>query len=264
MIYKGTAESARRTRRRLQITGMKPYHKSEWMESGRDLNSSPTVFLVEMDPDSVVSPHFHRNNQFQLFLSGYGSIGNRKLGPVTVHYAGAFTGYGPLVAGPEGMGYFTMRPVYEQGALLIPQNKDKMVRGPKRMLTSEPLPATDAACLKDLKQVETSDPIPLQSDKLAATITRLPGGHSFTGRSPEGSGGQFYVVLAGGMLHEGVEMLDWEHIFLTEDESAYTVTAGPNGLEVLCLQYPPRAEEYKVPEAMVSCEDAALGVPVTA
>ncbi|WP_028602940.1 hypothetical protein [Ottowia thiooxydans] len=263
MIYKGTAERARQTRRRLQITGMKPYHKSEWMDTGRDGQSSPTVFLVEMDPDSTVNPHFHRNNQFQLFLTGNGSIGKQKLSPVTVHYAGAFTGYGPLVAGPEGLGYFTMRPVYEQGALLMPENRDKMVRGPKRMVTSESLPATDPAYLENLTQIETSEPIPLQPDKLAASITRLPAGMSITGRSPGGSGGQFYVVLAGSMVHDGVEMLDWEHIFVTEDEAPYTVTAGLNGLEVLCLQYPPRAEEYKVPEAMVLCDDAALGVPVT-
>jgi hypothetical protein len=40
---------------------------------------------------------------------------------VVVHYAGAFTGYGPLIAGPQGITYFTLRPVCESGFIPLAQ-----------------------------------------------------------------------------------------------------------------------------------------------
>ena len=91
MIRFGTHELWQHTRRELMApTGA--FHKGEWMDSGDDPELSPAVFLIEMGPQLVANPHFHRNNQFQVFLKGSGSIGVHKLGPVTVHYAGAFTG----------------------------------------------------------------------------------------------------------------------------------------------------------------------------
>nr|MBF0681911.1 hypothetical protein [Pseudomonas sp.] len=144
MIFIGTEERGTRTRSAKQSpTGQ--YYKSEWMDSGQDPILSPTVFLIEMAPGTVAGTHFHRNNQFQVFVKGTGSIGKHELGPGAVHYAGAYTGYGPLTAGPEGLWYFTMRPVFESGALYIPQFRDQMVPGPKRSASSEAIDTLSAS-----------------------------------------------------------------------------------------------------------------------
>lgn len=89
-----------------------PFHKGEWMESGQDPRLSPTVFLVEQPANTTLKTHFHGENQFQVFVRGSGSIGRETISPMTVHYAGAYTGYGPLLSGPEGLFYFTIRAVF--------------------------------------------------------------------------------------------------------------------------------------------------------
>lgn len=81
------------------------------MASGCDPARSPTVALIEQPAGFEFMPHFHRHNQFQVFVGGSGSIGRHALAPVVVHCAGAYTDYGPRVAGPEGIQYFTLRPV---------------------------------------------------------------------------------------------------------------------------------------------------------
>lgn len=70
------------------------YYKSDWMDSGRDPENSPTVFLVEQAPHVSLRTHFHRQNQFQLFVRGGGRLGPHDVSALTVHYAGAYTGYG--------------------------------------------------------------------------------------------------------------------------------------------------------------------------
>ena len=50
------------------------FHKGEWMETGTDPHLSPTVFLAEQPPHCELLTHFHRQNQFQLFVDGTGTI----------------------------------------------------------------------------------------------------------------------------------------------------------------------------------------------
>ena len=58
------------------------------METGSDPLLSPTVFLAEQPPDCEPLPHFHRQNQFQLFVEGSGLIGKEQIRPMTIHSAG--------------------------------------------------------------------------------------------------------------------------------------------------------------------------------
>jgi hypothetical protein len=110
MISIGTRQHGAARRRPIDVRG-DCYHKGEWMESGDDPVLSPTVFLIEQPPNATLVPHFHRQNQFQLFVDGGGTLGKHAVETVTVHYAGAYTGYGPLISGNQGIKYFTIRPV---------------------------------------------------------------------------------------------------------------------------------------------------------
>ncbi len=146
MIATGTRAHWQKKRRAYEdYNGL---YKGEWMETGDDPQLSPTVFMVEMQANTSTPPHFHRNNQFQVVVKGGGSIGPHALGEVTVHYAGAYTGYGPLVAGDAGLSYITLRPVFETGAQWIPAQRDQMVRGPKHQTTGPITHLTSAGVLQ--------------------------------------------------------------------------------------------------------------------
>ena len=234
MIVHGSASNAQQRRRQIEV-GSDLYYKSEWLESGQDPLLSPTIFLVEQPPNTHLQGHFHGENQFQVFVQGAGRIGTHEIGPISVHYAGAYTGYGPLIAGPEGVFYFTIRAVYEVG-MMRATDASKMVRGPKRQCVSEQMAPAEPAALARLLSVETEDLIDMQPDGIAARVLRLPPDGEASGIEPSSGGGQFYIVLGGELLHGGKTLQHWESLFVSSDEQAVSIQAGRGGLEVLCLQ----------------------------
>lgn len=221
------------------------YFKSDWMDTGNDPALSPTVYLVEQGPHISLRTHFHRNNQFQLFVRGDGVIGKHALSALTVHYAGAYSGYGPLVAGPGGLAYFTLRSVFETGSLTMVQHADQMKRGPKRQLHSEPVPVAGEPELAARTEAVVQDLMPFESDGLGARLYTLPPGAIQTGVDPAGSGGQFYVVLAGSLQVQERAIEDWGSVFVQATEKPLLFTAGDRGVQVVCLQLPLKAEQYR-------------------
>src|ERR1700738_3467863 len=68
------------------------------------------VYVLEHPGEGLVSgPHFHPVDQYQVFVHGGGHLGKRAIGEITVHYADAYTPYGPMVAGDQGMSVYTIR-----------------------------------------------------------------------------------------------------------------------------------------------------------
>ena len=242
MIALGSAALAGETRHRRVLDNGFSFHRSEWMQSGPGPGLSPTVFLVEQPPDTVLAPHFHMQNQFQVVKEGSGTLGPHAVGPGSVHYAGAFTGYGPLVAGPGGLSYFTIRAVCETGANFLPAARDRLRRGPKRHAQGpvhEPL-LTDA-----LRQLDSARRIQLiaPQDGVEAHALQLPPGSPIDGGEPRGSG-QFQLVLAGGLETPQGCLQPWESRYLSSGEDAGGCAAGASGLHLLVLQMPAVAPEY--------------------
>lgn len=250
MIATGTRAHSIAKRRPINVMGA-TFYKSEWMECGDDPKLSPTVFLVEQPPNTSLLSHFHRQNQFQLFVDGAGSIGRESLGPITVHYAGAYTGYGPLLSGPEGIKYFTIRAVCEAGFTPIGEAKEKMLRGPKRHANSTPVPPLTAAALAALSGTEQQTLIEPGDDGMAARLTRLPPGAPLHPVHTPGSEGQFLFVTAGTLvcaLASGavtpVTLERWEHLFLLAGDTAPPLAAGPGGAEIVSLFIPHKEAAY--------------------
>jgi hypothetical protein len=243
MIVVGTREHGSQRRRAIPVM-QDIFHKSEWMESGDDPVLSPTVFLVEQPPDTVLVPHFHRQNQFQLFVAGGGSIGRHPLGPVTVHYAGAYTGYGPLVSGPEGITYFTIRPVCESGFVPVEGAGDRMIRGPKRHAQAGPVATLSDAALAALRQPSHDVLLAPAPDGLAAIASSLPPGGEHVSSHVPGSQGQFVFVLAGSLLHDGRRLGLWENLFAASGDPPPVLRAGEGGAQVVVLHTPPRDPAY--------------------
>jgi hypothetical protein len=113
----------------------------------------PMIYLVDQEPNSTIQMHFHQVDQFQVFVGGSGSMGRHPLAPITVHYTNAFTGYGPLSAGPDGLQYLTIRAQWDPGLRPLPEAKDE--RPPAgtyktRQTTTTPLPPLAAETLSQL------------------------------------------------------------------------------------------------------------------
>lgn len=237
---KSVAESSRRS----FAVGDDTYHKAEWMMSGEDPALSPTIFMIEQPANSTLVAHFHRQNQFQLFVDGSGSIGRYELAPVTVHYAGAYTAYGPLLAGPRGLKYFTIRPVFESGGFAMPESHAQMRRGPRRHAQSEPIDVMSETRLKALSGPEDQVLIPVGADGMGAILTRLPPGASVAPTLLGQAESLFIVVLSGVMHHAGEELGRWESLFLNAGECFPELTAGPEGVEFVTLLTPAKNAAY--------------------
>ncbi len=250
----GTREHGASRRRAITAMGV-PFFKSEWMESGDDPLRSPTISLIEQAPHTTLGTHFHRQNQWQLFVQGGGTIGRDALAALTVHYAGAYTGYGPLVAGPEGIHYFTIRPVCESGAVPVEQAREQMVRGPKRHAQAGPVACMAPQALAMLAAPQAEDVVAVAEDGLGARLHRLPPHACLLPAVPAATDCSFAVVL-GGSLKDGDRLLQrWESLAWWSDDAPPALQAGPQGAEVILLFTPPKALPYR--EAMAAAAASA-------
>lgn len=241
MIALGTQARAQQRRRPIQVADS-TFYKGEWMETGEDRVLSPTVFLAEQPPNYSLGAHFHRQNQFQLFVEGSGSLGRDRVDPVTVHYAGAYTGYGPLHAGPEGLKYFTIRPVFDTGFIPASAAREQMVRGPKRHAQVALGPPSSVRRLSTLPAVQDRIAMPAQ-DGLAVRHACLPPHAAYTLTHVDGSTGIFLFVLTGTLLLDARTLARWESVFATPDERP-ALAAGAEGAEIVLLHVPPTEPAY--------------------
>lgn len=218
-------------------------YKSEWLESGDDPVLSPTASLIEQPPHCTLESHFHRQNQFQVFVEGSGTIGAHALDTVLVHYAGAYTGYGPLISGAQGIKYFTIRPVCESGFIPVTDAREKMIRGPKRHVTVGPI---SASSLPEGAQFgQTLALHPFDDDGLGVGYLPLTAlGEMQIERHPASQG--VFVFVLNDQLQMPKQTLDrWEMFFVSRDEPMPACRAGAQGALVLSLHCPPKERLYE-------------------
>lgn len=241
MIAYGKRALGEKSRRALALGAQAPYYKSEWMSCGQDPWLSPTIFMVEQPPGSQLPTHFHRQNEFQVVIRGSGSIGAHAVAPVSVHYAGAYTGYGPVTAGEDGLTYFTIRPVFDTGAVLASEARTQMIRGPKRQVYAapyavQPRQAQGTACNDVLMAPE--------ADGLFCSVESLPGDGQLQTECQPHSGGTFYLVLDGDLDVAGETLTQWESAYLSPGEPSIALRAGTSGAAVLVMRVPPTDAAY--------------------
>lgn len=196
--------------------------------------TSPVAYLVEQPAESKIAGHFHQVDQFQVFLAGDGTFGSKTLDGVHVHYAAAYTPYAPITAAREPLRYFTLRPGFDPGAQWMPESKAKLL-AEKREFRSE----VAELQLHDHEQRRASI-----ENVIAADITGLgawlyhlgPDGRADT-VSPERGGGQFLLVLRGECGVGGLQAAEHSIAHIDTDDDATTLVAGPDGAEVLLVQF---------------------------
>ena len=232
MLQFGTLASAQENRRHLRLATGTGYWRSDLIKPGPESDTAtqawhPQAFLVEQDPDSEILPHYHEEDEFQVVVEGDGSFGRHPVRPVTVHFAGSHTGYGPIRSGSRGLHYFSLRPRKDPGARFLPEYRDRMRKGPKRHILADPVSASGAG---------TTTVIEPQPDGIAAWLVCAAPGARIEPPAPAPGAARYYLVTDGS--------IDWQGARLPRLSTAFAAgvsfqpLAGPGGASLLALQFP--------------------------
>ena len=210
---------------------------SKFFRATREKPDGPSAYLVKYDPGRTLASHFHQADQFQIITQGTGTFGRHKVSPYCVHFARAYTPYGPLLADEKvGWSFLTLRTRFDPGNQKMPDSHDKLKqiadRRPwqiSRMAAfPAPGPSVNIADIPDLKD---------EQGLLAKSLTMAPNTRT-TAPDPSTGDGQYIVVLKGSLMHDQKEHKGLAVAFVKPDEAAFQIQAGPQGLEGLILNFP--------------------------
>jgi len=213
----------------------------------------PQLLLVEQPvKGSSVLAHYHGTDQFQVFIDGSGLLGRQEIKPVSIHYTNRYTGYGPIVAGEEGISYYVLRPKFDQlitGQYLHFPEKREALKQHKSHRRSEIVDGVRVRTEKELLQFrvpETERLIDAESDPrdagLFAEVLLMGANLQYLGPEPSSGGGQVFFVLQGALLYNSEAYSARSSLVLTREEKPISFSSGENGLQALVLQYPKRNE----------------------
>jgi hypothetical protein len=200
-------------------------------------DGGPQGYLVAYDEaGGTIPPHFHGVDQWQVVIDGGGRLGKHDATPVVVHYTDGYTPYGPIVAGDDGIEFYTLRVQSYLGVHVMPGSRSEMARRARRALTiaagikvGEPGMATAGESLHELVA---------EDDGVAAWSIRLDPGAIETAPSPADGGGQYHIVVNGTWAHADEQLPTKSVAFVAPGEPPAQYEAGPDGLEVVVTQFP--------------------------
>jgi hypothetical protein len=185
----------------------------------------PQAFLVEMvEPGAVIPPHFHVEDEFQVVVAGSGSLGKHALDGIAVHFAEAYTPYGPIRTGPDGLTFFTLRAKADPGAEYMPGARARMIRKARRNVAAEVPPGASGALW------------PTHDDGLGAWIVRAAAGAAVI--PPPGDGGRYYLVVEGSAVQGATPLPRWSCIWAAAGAGSPALVAGRDGAGLVVVQFP--------------------------
>ena len=198
----------------------------------------PQAFMVTMGSGGSVPAHFHRIDQYQLLLGGGGARYKGTELPartLTVHYADAFSTYGPIEAGAEApMEFYTLRACTDMFIAYMPAERDKLpATGRHRNIHLTIQTGHGEAAGQPARQQLIAE----THDGLAAWRATLDPAQPVQSGTPAGSG-QYCYVISGSFLAEGKELGPRSLAWLPAGSPADGAAAGPDGCDALFLQFP--------------------------
>jgi len=215
---------------------------------------TPMAFLAEGSAHRVLRTHYHAVDQFQVMYNGAGVLGKHAVGPGAVHFARAYTPYGPIVYSDKGLGFITLRAHRDAGAQYLPERREALEQVADRtpwQITAIPdfdfMPGERGVTMKALEGLTG------HADGLAAWSVKMKPGVKAFAPDPSKGDGQYVVVLKGGIQHEGTLKKDLAIVWVPRDGGPFELVAGPDGMEGVILNFPVpgggRPDEAKTPPA---------------
>ena len=165
-------------------------------------------------------------------------MGKHDASPVSVHYAGGHTPYGPIVAGDAGVNYFTLRGGWDPGAKYMPKSRDRLKPVRRRSRLADKIALSDAAALRQRDAASFEAVLAPEEDGLSAHLLRLGASMAAECPDPALGDGQYCLVANGTLRHGERELPLWSCLYLSRDEAPLRACAGTEGLELLVLQFP--------------------------
>jgi hypothetical protein len=233
-----TLQGEQANRRHLTLANGTGYWRSDLLLSSESDSPAPQAFLIEQDPNTVIRPHFHVQDQFQVVAEGGGTLGRHAVAPIHVHYASRHTGYGPITAGSMGLSYFTFRAVTTPYAYFLPESRDRMRNLPKRNVLGTPVVLSGAATLSARNEVTIEAIIDPQPDGVAACLVRLPPNATFLPPAWTSGADRFCLVCEGVLVAHNDRLPRFATAFASAGERDFELMAGDEGLEALVLRFP--------------------------
>ncbi len=240
-----TFESVANQRRVVSSAGNGERHwRTDYLGVRGQKNDAPEAFLIEMSANETLLPHYHAVDQFQVFVAGNGTLGKHSAAPLIVHYADHHTGYGPIVASPCGLSYFTFRPMTDPGAVYLnnPKYRELLAPSAKRHATSAPASLSIQPVLssRTVAAVEKLLPGFEPDDGVGAYLYRLGPDMQASGPPPARTGGQYYLVANGALVHGKAHLGQRAVVYVPSAASAFSLQSGSHGAEVVLLEFPNR------------------------
>ena len=201
------------------------------MRSPLDDKTLPQAYFVEQPPHAIVPPHYHDTNQFQVFIHGETFLGKAKIKPLSLHYAGGHTPYGPITTQEQGVHFFTLRQEWDSGGKPMPEKRDALKPVRRRFRMAENV--LDEAILG-----KRSDVMPCDLDGLGVSLFSLKPNQQETCDLDTPGGGQYVLVTDGSILYDDIKLPRLSCLFRYPEEPPLHITASKFGATVLVLQFP--------------------------
>jgi hypothetical protein len=201
-----------------QLAG--PLPEDETVPDGADV---PQVFFSALDGDrEPVGVHWHRVDEFQLFVAGSGAMGRHDLQRVSIHYADAFVPYGPITPGTEGLTMLTLRARSAQSHWM-PATRDALVTA----LAADGARRERRNLVVDLAENGAADDVHVlleDGDGLRVVVYRMRAGET---RDIEPTKGvcRFGLVVAGRARVDAEQRAGRDDVLMGVPASPYTVRA---------------------------------------
>jgi len=224
------------------------YRQTNMIDSA--IKNTPLVFKVQYEPNRISSPHYHAEDQFQVVVAGKGTLGRHAVRPYSIHFARAFTPYGPLIAdtAPGGLTFLTLRVRPTKGAFRLPESIPKLKEMPDR----HPWQSTyvEDACSSDARQAASEERLSIERIEafddgrgLAVHSMTVPPNAAAFAPDPSGGEGQYIVVVEGSLLDHGHEKKAITVVSVAATNGPWRIQAGAQGLKAFVLDFPLLADK---------------------
>lgn len=213
--------------------------RTDFIERPEDkTKDTPMAFLAEGSPNRVLRSHFHVCDQFQVIYIGQGKLGTHDLVFGGVHFSRAYTPYGPIKYSDKGLGFITLRAHRDPGAQYMPESRPALDavadRKPWQVTVMPDFNVDFNGKPVGMKPIEG-----LKDDRGLSgySMVMKPGATGYS-TDPSRGDGQYILVMKGSIVHEGKQKKGLTIIWVNKDEPALKLEAGPDGAELIILNFP--------------------------